>query len=75
MFVEAEGKSEVPALNLLDDSTIPNDDADAGSPRKLAHAFQNISDLKKRKVIVELHTSIATALLDQIKTLDFMDFS
>lgn len=60
-------KSEVPALNLPDDSTIPDDAADAETAKKLAAAVQNIPELRKRKVIIDLHTSIATALLDQIK--------
>lgn len=41
------------------------DEADAAT--RLAAAVQNIPELRKRKQMIDLHTNIATALLDQIK--------
>ncbi len=62
-------KTEVAKLNA--DGALPNmvpDEAqDAATAKKLAKAIQNLPELRKRKQMIDLHTNIATALLDQIK--------
>lgn len=66
-------KDEVAELNrsagaVGDDSFDASIDADQeNSANKLATAISSIPELAKKKQLIDLHTNIATALLDQIK--------
>lgn len=63
-------KSEVAKLNTSTDATNgfnPAEMDESGTAKKLAAAVSNLPELRKRKQTIDLHTNIATALLDQIK--------
>lgn len=62
-------KSEVAKLNAdgVGPNSIPDEAKDAETAKKLAAAIQNLPELRKRKQMIDLHTNIATGLLDQIK--------
>lgn len=58
---ELTKSSDINNSNYLDEE----DDKDAAN--KLAKAISNIPELTKHKKMIDLHTNIATALLDEIK--------
>lgn len=63
-------KEEVAKLNTSTDAANgfnPAEMDESGTAKKLAAAISNLPELRKRKQTIDLHTNIATALLDQIK--------
>jgi len=63
-------KTEVAKMNVTGDMNglpVLDENDENATAKKLAAAIQNIPGLRKRKQVIDLHTNIATALLDEIK--------
>lgn len=63
-------QAEVAKMNVAGDANgmpMLDEQGESDTAKKLAAAIQNIPELRKRKQIIDLHTNIATAMLEEIK--------